>query len=137
MDDIEFEDCWKEPHAALRGNLVWVDPDPKLGLQTHIAMVSGRQGATIRKVSNTQERIVSVPGWVWRRPVAGSAAAKLGIGETEVKGFIDLRSAKRAVEYAFKCLPCTTDDNRENPAPPGAPNRPVPASRKSRWQMIR
>lgn len=104
MNEIEFEGRWKEPPAAPRGTLVWVEPDPKGRLQTHTAKVGGRQCATIRKVLNTQERIVSIPGWVWRRPLAGSPAAKLGIGETEVKGFIDLHTAKCAVEYAFKFL---------------------------------
>lgn len=103
MAEAEFEGRWKEPHAAPSGTLVWVDPDSKGGLQTHVAIVGGRQGATVRKVVNTQERTVSVPGWVWVQPLAGSAAAKLGIGETEVKGFSDLRTAKRAVEYAFEC----------------------------------
>jgi hypothetical protein len=105
MDKTQFHGRWREePLAASRGDLVWIEP--KSGLQTHVATVLGRQVATIRKAANTQERVVCVPGWVWSQPLAESAAAKLGIGETEVKGFTDLRAAKYAVEYALKCLPC-------------------------------
>jgi hypothetical protein len=42
-----------------------------------------------------------VTGWVWEKPYAGSAASKMGIGETATKGFPDLRTAKLAVKYAL------------------------------------
>ena len=105
MDQIEFEGRWKEPYSALYGELVWVEPEGKGGLQTHLATVNGKIVAKIRKVVNTQERVASAPGWVWSKPLAGSVAEKLGIGETHVKGFADLRIAKCAIEYAFKHLP--------------------------------
>lgn len=104
MDQTEFSGRWKAPHSALYGELVWQAPGAK-GLQTYVAFVNGKVVAKIKKVVNSQERIVSVPGWVWSKPLTGSVAEKLGIGETHVKGFATLHIAKCAVEYAFKHLP--------------------------------
>lgn len=37
--------------------------------------------------------------------MAGSVADKIAVGETPVKGFTDLRTAKQAVKYAMDRLP--------------------------------
>lgn len=54
---------------------------------------------TLRQYSET------IAGWAWTKPATESVAARIGIGELEVKGFADLRTAKKAVQYALGRLP--------------------------------
>jgi hypothetical protein len=102
--DVEFEGRWRKPQGTPRGELKWLPPG-KGGLQTHVAVVDGRQVAVIRKRPYIKGFSVRVTGWVWSKPLADSVADKLHVGETEVKGFLDLDTAKQAVQYAMERLP--------------------------------
>lgn len=106
MDMSTFEGRWREPEAqgALRGDLVWLKPG-KGGLQTHVATVAGQQVATLRKHLYERGYSVRIAGWLWMNPAVESVAAGIGAGEVEVKGFADLRKAKKAVKYALDRLP--------------------------------
>lgn len=106
MDFSTFEGRWKEPEAqsVLRGDLVWIKPGQG-GLQTHVATVAGHQVATLRKHLHERGYSVRIAGWSWTKPAPESVAARIGIGELEVKGFADLRTAKKAVKYAMERLP--------------------------------
>lgn len=104
MKQREFEGRWRETGHVTPGSLVWLDPG-EFGLRTHTATVAGKPVATIRTQLFKRGFTVSVPGWVWAKSLDGSAAEKLRIGETPVKGFASLQAAKQAVEYAVEHLP--------------------------------
>jgi len=104
MQQREFEGRWREAGHVALGDVVWLHPG-EYGLRTHTASVAGKPVATIRKQLFGRGFTVNVPGWVWAKSLDGSAAEKLGIGETAVKGFTSLRAAKQAVKYAIERLP--------------------------------
>jgi hypothetical protein len=100
----EFDGRWREPRVVPCDELVWLDPG-ETGLRTHTATVAGKPVATIRTQLFKRGFTVSVPGWVWAKSLDGSGAERLGIGETDVKGFTSLRAAKQAVKFAIDRLP--------------------------------
>lgn len=110
IDASEFEGRWNEPRRTPAGAVEWLPPG-KGGLQTHVAAINGTPVATIRKHVNVKGFTVRVTGWVWSKPLAESVADKLHVSETSVRGFPDLASAKRAVEYALERLPRQINKN--------------------------
>lgn len=104
MQQNELEGRWREPGHLITGDLTGLDPG-KFGPRTHTAIVVGNPVATIRAQLFGRGFTVNVPSWVWAKSLDGSAAEKLGIGETALKSFTSLQTAKQAVKYAVERLP--------------------------------
>lgn len=101
------EGRWAEPQGVPPGEITW-HPPCKAGLKTYVATIEGRVVATVKGNPYRPGWVTRIPGWLWAAPTKGSTAERLGIQETPVKAFLDVASAKEAVQNALVCLPKET-----------------------------
>ncbi|MGP1715640.1 MAG: hypothetical protein ACTS9Y_00545 [Methylophilus sp.] len=103
-DPIVANGRWNEPEGIKRGKIKWQSPLSTGGLKTHFGFIEGKNVVSIKHNTLSKDFIVSIPGWMWV-PNNDAPDGKLGIKESPVIAFKDIRTAKLAVNEAFKLLP--------------------------------
>lgn len=94
---------WREflPGLATGGAITWRKPGP-LGLKVWIGLLGGLQVARINRLAGHRTGCsASLDGWIWTTNQPGSAAQRLGVQETPVRGFTSVLQAKKAIKEAL------------------------------------
>lgn len=93
---------WREtlPTLSKASRLEWKSPGP-MGLRVWTGVLDGKPVARIsRHPGHGASCAAAIDGWMWTEQMQCTAAARLGVKESQSRGFASVPEAKRAIQAA-------------------------------------